>query len=193
MTDTIDVSVQETEVKIDLKKDERFHMYPKDRIYALVVTSAIVGAGVGFYDGIKLASLRYLIENGHRLPTTVGGWYFYHKKKNYVMLVSGVKSGAYSSLKYSAVIGCFFGLEYLLDWSRNSIDFINTTCAAAVLTSTYVATHQLSARQSKKLIFRGTAMGLGLGLMQDFLISQRRGRIWYLEKLGFNSQPKLQA
>ncbi|RLV90112.1 hypothetical protein JA1_004815 [Spathaspora sp. JA1] len=184
MSDTIQISVQETENKIDLRKNERFHMYPKDRIYALTITGAVIGGGVGFYDGIKLASLRYLIENGHRLPKTVGGWYFYHKKKNYVMLVSGVKAGLYQSLKYSSLIGCFFGLEYGFDYIRNNtVDFINTTCAASILTSVYVATHQLSPRQSRKLIFKGTAIGLGLGLIQDFLISQRNGRIWYLEKL----------
>lgn len=65
----------------DVRRNERFHLVPRKRLEALVTTSGLIGAMIGFYDGVKISSLRYLTENAHRMPKTVGGWYFIIKEE----------------------------------------------------------------------------------------------------------------
>lgn len=169
----------------DLRINERFHLFPFERLQALSMTSGVIGGFSGVYDGIKSSSLRYLTENGHRLPKTVGGWYFYHKKKNYVMIIAGAKNGVRQGLKYSVAVGGFFGLEWLIDtYVRGTIDFMNTTAAATIFSGFYSAYNKLSRVQSIGYIKKGGALGLSLGITQDLLIFARGGRVWYLDKLG---------
>ncbi|MCP8718560.1 MAG: hypothetical protein M5F18_04595 [Asgard group archaeon] len=137
----------------------------------------------GFYDGVRTSSLRYLTENAHRLPKTVGGWYFYHKKKNYIMVVSGVKQALKTGFKFGGAVGGFFGMEYLFDSVRgNTIDFMNTTAAALITSTVYARFNQLSYIQTRKMIVKCSALGLFLGLAQDYLIHARKGRVWYFDK-----------
>lgn len=52
----------------------------------------------GFCSGAitrsKLASRQFLAENAHRLPSTMPGWYFYQKTKNYRVLLGAARGGA---------------------------------------------------------------------------------------------------
>ncbi|KAG8863741.1 hypothetical protein FRB96_007578 [Tulasnella sp. 330] len=52
-----------------------------------------------------MASLRFLAENAHRPPTTLQGWYFYNKTKNYRVLLAGFKGAGRESLRLGAM-GC---------------------------------------------------------------------------------------
>ncbi|ODV79423.1 uncharacterized protein CANTADRAFT_52307 [Suhomyces tanzawaensis NRRL Y-17324] len=169
----------------DLRVNERLHLYPYERLEALSITSGIVGGLAGFYDGLKSSSLRYLTENGHRLPQTVGGWYFYHKKKNYVMIVTGGKTAVHQGLKYSMSVGGFFGLEYLIDtYVRGGTkDFMNTTVAAGLFAGAYGKYYHLSRIQVRNYVRNGTMLGLMLGLAQDMLIYRRGGSVWYVDKM----------
>lgn len=180
------VSVESEE--IDLKANERFHLYPQERLESFAAVSGFIGVLSGFYSGVKSSSLRYLTENGHRLPRTVGGWYFYHKKKNYVMIVNGLKEGVKLGLKYSIAITGFFGLEWIIDTyiRRGTIDLFNTAAAAMTTSAAYAIYHKLSRIQAKSYIMRGAGLGLSLGFAQDIMIHSRGGRIWYFDKLGFS-------
>ncbi|KAK6456553.1 uncharacterized protein RJT20DRAFT_45554 [Scheffersomyces xylosifermentans] len=185
MVDKVDAVDVQLEAE-DLRKNERFHLFPYERLEAFTLTAGIIGGLAGFYDGVKRASLRYLTENSHRLPKTVGGWYFYHKKKNYVMIIDGVKTGVKQALKYSTSVGGFFGLEWIIDnYVRcNSTDFLNTTAAATIYSGLFGSFQRLSVVQTRKYVVKGAGLGLGLGLAQDMLRYARGGDVWYLEKLG---------
>lgn len=178
----------------DMRIHERFHLYPKDRLQAVAIVGGIIGAFSGFYDGVSMASLRYLTENGHRLPRKVGGWYFYHKKKNYVMIMNGCKEGLKQGTKLSLTVTGFFGLEAFFDTyvRHNTIDLLNTTAAAMITCGVYGVYHRLSKVQTIKYVKRGALLGLSLGFSQDMLIWIRGGRIWYLESLGIVN-PRIQA
>ncbi|KAL6454455.1 hypothetical protein SBY92_003920 [Candida maltosa Xu316] len=183
MSENIEITAKDIENTIDKDRNERLHLQPIDRLKVSFTVGAVIGSMMGAYDGIKTSSLRYLTENAHRLPKTVGGWYFYHKKKNYMMITGGAKQALKRGLKYGGAIGIFCGLEQLLDTARgNTIDFINTTTAAFLLSSVYATFNKLSYMQTKKMIFKGTMLGLAFGLAQDFLIYRRDGRVWYIEK-----------
>ncbi|CAD1810620.1 unnamed protein product [Candida parapsilosis] len=172
----------QNEKSYDPRQSERFHLYPRDRIEALATTSGLIGLMTGFYDGVQKAAARYLLENGHRLPKTKGGWYFYHKRKNYEIIVGGTSAGIKQGLKYGGAVGSLFLLEYGLDYVRGQIDFVNTTVAALIGTTVYTRFQHLSRLQTRKMIIRGTTTGLLLGIIQDTLIYARSGHIWYIDE-----------
>lgn len=173
----------------DARINERFHLFPKQRLEAVAIAGGIIGGLSGFYDGITISSLRYLTENGHRLPRTVGGWYFYHKKKNYVMIVDGFKQGFKQGGKLSLAVTGFFGLEAFFDRyiRKDTIDMFNTTAAAMITCGVYGVYNRLSRIQTIKYIKRGSLMGLSLGFSQDMLVWIRGGRIWYMDSLGIQN------
>lgn len=178
---------EKPDIEKDDLKNERFHLTPIDRLKTVAGIAGTVGAVSGLYEGVKMLSLRFLTENAHRLPTTVGGWYFYHKKKNYVMITAGSKRGLLLGCKYAGSVGTFFGLEAGLDYVRGTRDFLNTTAAAVTLAWTYARFKKLSGSQRANLTKRGGLLGLGLGLAQDAMITARGGSVWYADRLiGFS-------
>lgn len=174
---------------IDWRRNERFHMFPGERMKAFAIAGGVVGALSGFYSGIKHASLQYLTENGHRLPRTVGGWYFYHKKKNYVMIIKGCQQGTKLAVKYALGVTAFFGTELLIDkYLRNgTIDFLNTTFAGMLWAGVHGKWTQLSRVQIVNQVKRGGFLGLSIGIAQDLMIWTRGGRIWYIDRLGIKN------
>ncbi|CAN3374618.1 hypothetical protein DIURU_000016 [Diutina rugosa] len=178
---------------MDPLRNQRFHMKPEQRLEAFSLTAGIIGGMTGFYEGVKMSSLRFLTENGHRLPQNVGGWYFYHKKKNYVMILSGVKQAFKVGTKYTLAVGTFFGLEATLDRARGSVDCLNTSAAAAICSASYAIFNRMRGSQIRKFTIRGGVMGLCLGFAQDFLIYARGGDVWYLESMGVKHPQVAQA
>ncbi|KAJ7095164.1 hypothetical protein B0H15DRAFT_775511 [Mycena belliarum] len=73
------------------------------RMYTVPLGAALLGAVVGVSRGTRLASLRFLAENAHRTPTTQKGWYYYHKTKNYRVILGGLR-GAVRDGGYLATI-----------------------------------------------------------------------------------------
>lgn len=80
------------------------HLTIPPRFYLIPGAAIIVGSAIGLMRGSQTASLRFLAENVHRPPTTVQGWYFYNKTKNYKVLLGGFK-GAAAEASRLAVVG----------------------------------------------------------------------------------------
>ncbi|KAG9050464.1 hypothetical protein FS837_005269 [Tulasnella sp. UAMH 9824] len=74
-------------------------------VYTIPITASLAGGMLGFIRGSRMSALRFLAENAHRAPTTVRGWYFYNKTKNYRVLLGGFKGGGQEALRLGAV-GC---------------------------------------------------------------------------------------
>jgi hypothetical protein len=72
-------------------------------VVVLPMSASLLGLTLGFIRGSRTSSLRFLAENAHRRPTTVQGWYFYNKTKNYRVLLGGMKQGAKESLKLGLI------------------------------------------------------------------------------------------
>ena len=58
--------------------------------------------GIGAVRGSRKEGLRFLAENAHRAPTTLKGWYFYKKTKNYRMILGGLREGGRQGMKLGA-------------------------------------------------------------------------------------------
>lgn len=165
---------------VDPLRNERFHLDPENRLKTIATISGTVGAALGMYEGIKMSSLRYLTENAHRLPRTVGGWYFYHKKKNYVMITSGGREAVKTGIKYSLAVTSFFALEAAFDYARQTKDFLSTAAAGAVVAFAHGTSKKMSPRQRFSHVRKGALMALALGIGEDVMIHFRGGDLWYL-------------
>lgn len=81
------------------------------RYFVLPVSAAILGTLIGAVRGSRRASLRFLAENAHRPPTTVQGWYFYNKTKNYRQMAAGLQEGGLNATKLGAAALVWVGIE----------------------------------------------------------------------------------
>lgn len=124
---------------IDYSHTQRLNLPPYPRISLTFATAGGYGFMSGFYGGFKLGSLRYLALNAHRLPKTKGGWYFYHKRKNYVVLKQGLQLGFKTAAKYGFVSAGYMGLEAYIDHARGTIDAFSTIGSALIFGTAYAA------------------------------------------------------
>ncbi|EIW70817.1 hypothetical protein TREMEDRAFT_28772, partial [Tremella mesenterica DSM 1558] len=65
---------------------EKISLHIPRSLLILPPCSAMLGMLIGISRGGSKARLRFLAENAHRLPTTIQGWYFYTKTRNYRIL-----------------------------------------------------------------------------------------------------------
>lgn len=107
----------------------------KPRLILMTSLGSFWGFSMGAFLGAQQSGLQYLAENAHKLPTTVQGWYFYHKTKNYRMMLGGVKRGMRFAGKTGGLCLLYGGLEAALDDVRGEADVLNSV-AAGVATST---------------------------------------------------------
>ncbi|KAJ1822496.1 hypothetical protein LPJ60_002021 [Coemansia sp. RSA 2675] len=84
---------------------QRLRMRTTDRLAVVTVMGGGVGAVCGGFLGGQLSGRQYLAERAHRLPTTVQGWFFYQKWKNYRVILGAMrgatKPGPSSKLRSS--------------------------------------------------------------------------------------------
>ncbi|KAF8974604.1 hypothetical protein BDZ97DRAFT_1911772 [Flammula alnicola] len=81
------------------------------RVMLVPATAFIVGTAIGITRGGRTASLRFLAENAHRPPTTVQGWYFYKKTKNYKVMLGALKGAGAEATKLTALGLTYVGIE----------------------------------------------------------------------------------
>ncbi|GMK57226.1 hypothetical protein CspeluHIS016_0400600 [Cutaneotrichosporon spelunceum] len=104
--------------------DEADH--PQKRYYITIpstmLASTPMAMAIGFFlggrRGASKARLRFLAENAHRQPTTVQGWYFYTKTRNYRVFFAACKSGGQYSLGLGAAALAFTTLEEYIGYRR---------------------------------------------------------------------------
>ncbi|KAK7203930.1 hypothetical protein BZA70DRAFT_291012 [Myxozyma melibiosi] len=157
----------------------RFGVSPVLRIPGLLISSLFITIPLGAYRGANLSGLQFLAENSHRLPGNVQGWYFYHKRKNYVMMFNAMKMSFSFTVQGLAFTAGLFGIEAALDTARGQVDFLNTTAGAGFVGYLYARRHKLPWRQVKSTIKTGAKMGMVYGLAQD-LVRSFDGRTWYV-------------
>lgn len=87
------------------------HLNVPQRMLVVPAIAFVVGTGLGIMRGGRTASLRFLAENAHRPPTTVQGWYFYKKTKNYRVMLGALKGAGVEASRLSILALSFVGLE----------------------------------------------------------------------------------
>jgi hypothetical protein len=79
--------------------------------YRLPCAMTVSGAVIGMFRGGRRESLRYLAENAHRAPTTLQGWYFYKKTKNYRVMLGGLRGAGVDGMRLGLTAVAWVGLE----------------------------------------------------------------------------------
>jgi hypothetical protein len=154
----------------------------KPRLVLMTSIGGLWGFAIGTYLGGKQTSFQYLAENAHKLPTTVQGWYFYHKTKNYKVILGGIKRGARMAIPTGAICLAYGAIEAGLDDVRKEADVFNSVMAGMgtgilfsamsksmsvlVYTVTYVIlTYPSTAKLSRNSLKRSVMVGIYGGLV----------------------------
>ncbi|KAI3139055.1 uncharacterized protein N7518_006753 [Penicillium psychrosexuale] len=150
------------------------------------------GLALGYYHGSKRAGLVFRAENAHRFPTTSTGWFQYHKTKNYIGVVGGVKDGMKMGFKLGAGALAFCLFEETVDYARHDErDFLSTVTAGLSFSGIYslLARHDVyTAARTAKL---GLKLSLTYGLLQDALGTLKGNRPAYVAFLLGNRRSKV--
>lgn len=111
----------------------------KPRLLLMTTIGTFWGFSIGAFLGGRQSGLQYLAENAHKLPTTVQGWYFYHKTKNYRMMLGGVKRGLKFAGKTGGLCLLYGSVEAAIDDVRGEADVLNSV-TAGIATGTIFST-----------------------------------------------------
>jgi hypothetical protein len=162
---------------------ERLALVPSVRIGLAASVAGFSGFIAGIQSGARQGSLQFLAENAHRMPRTKGAWYFYHKRKNYVIMQRGINSGVKVAVKYGTITFAYFGLEAYLDRIRGVLDFGNTMAAAGVVGFSYGLYSQTGIKNALRMSRSYVIFGTIVGLIQDGVRYARGNDLWYVAKL----------
>ncbi|KAJ7228888.1 hypothetical protein GGX14DRAFT_346062 [Mycena pura] len=99
------------EQQVSVTDQDAYRLTVPSRVYAVPLGGVLVGAVIGMNRGARMASLRFLAENAHRTPTTQKGWYYYHKTKNYRVILGALRGAARDGVYLGAVTLGWVGLE----------------------------------------------------------------------------------
>ncbi|KAI8332134.1 hypothetical protein BC941DRAFT_381997 [Chlamydoabsidia padenii] len=145
----------------------RAGLTPKTRLLVFSSVGGFWGFGIGAFIGGRQSGLQYLAENAHRLPTTVQGWYFYHKTKNYRVMLGGVKKGMRFAVKTGSLCFLYGLVEAGLDDIRGEADIINSVTAGVTTGAIFSTITKLSRGSFRYSMVFGALFGLATGGLSD--------------------------
>ncbi|KAI8875172.1 hypothetical protein K501DRAFT_138264, partial [Backusella circina FSU 941] len=163
----------------------RASLDPSTRVFLISSMGAFWGFSMGAFLGAKHSGLQYLAENAHRLPTTVQGWYFYHKTKNYRMMLGGVQRGLRFATKTGGVCLMYGAIEAGLDEVRGEADVFNSVVAGMTTGTLFSVLTKLTRGSVRYSLFFGAMFGLATGGLSDLhkmASGQPPSYIGYLKK-----------
>jgi hypothetical protein len=174
------INEQEARKLEELRLQSRLGLPATARVFLATAIGGGYGMLSGFRSGYNVGSLQYLAENAHRMPRTKGSWYFYHKRKNYVVLKQAMIDGAKRGTRFAGMGVLYFGIEAYLDDLRGCIDFINTLTSACIVGLGYGLSNHLSRRSALRGVRTFATFGVVTGIIQDVMRFARGNDVWYL-------------
>lgn len=103
--------------KLDRSNPDQIVIGVRQDLILIPLSSFIIGFVSGLLTQSRLAGRQFLAENAHRLPTTVQGWYFYTKTKNYRVMYGGITGGLKTGARLGAWTVVFVGLQEGIEYS----------------------------------------------------------------------------
>ncbi|KAH6577256.1 hypothetical protein BASA50_000945 [Batrachochytrium salamandrivorans] len=175
-----------TQLAIDLGKVLRFVVVGDDSEKTLktyietsvspsllwTVKLTLGGASAGFVSGAGLrahtCSLQFLAENSHRLPHTVGGWFFYHRYKQLAMIKAGGIGGVRYAGRFAFLSAVFGTAEHMISkWVTETEIFVNALGAGLITAAIFTQMSGLSRQASRRGYIYGGVCGAAIGLLED--------------------------
>ncbi|KAK0624527.1 hypothetical protein B0T17DRAFT_616746 [Bombardia bombarda] len=151
----------------DLYRNARLSLPAPFRLPLASGLGFLLGLGLGTAQGSTMASLRFRAEHAHKLPTTMTGWYLYHKSKNYHVAFGGLKEGLKMGAKVSFWTSAMFGIEHMFDMYRDTCDLLNTVTACVTVAGGFSLWNRFSLPMAARTTRTALVMGLVYGGLQD--------------------------
>ncbi|RUP44766.1 hypothetical protein BC936DRAFT_149032 [Jimgerdemannia flammicorona] len=148
---------------------------PASRILTMTTVGSLWGFVIGSYIGGRQSGVQYLAENAHKLPRTVQGWYFYHKTKNYKVMMGGIRKGFRFAGKTGGLCLAYGLIEAAIDRAREEADVINSAVAGVTTGAMFAAMTKLSRQSVRYSLAFGATCGLvtgGLNDLQNYINGQ---------------------
>ncbi|KIL68340.1 hypothetical protein M378DRAFT_72193 [Amanita muscaria Koide BX008] len=145
------------------------------RWYVVPGTAFFAGSIIGLVRGGRNSSMQFLAENVHRPPTTVQGWYFYNKTKNYKVMLGGLR-GAGADGSRLGILGLGW---VILEETLERVGWTETKeIGAAIGTACmFSALYRLSWKGTRQTVIVGVMVGgavKGLGIARGRLEEWRK-------------------
>ncbi|KAK3328743.1 hypothetical protein B0H66DRAFT_526145 [Apodospora peruviana] len=148
-----------------------------------------VGLCLGSTQGSRMAGLRFRAEHAHKLPSSMTGWYLYHKSKNYHVAYGGIREGLRMGRKVSIWTTAMFGIEHMFDCYRGSADLFNTVTASVTVAGCFSLWNRFSLPMAARTTKTALIVGTIYGGLQD-LLGYAKGRpIGYVEAFNRRFRP----
>ncbi|KAG0262685.1 hypothetical protein DFQ27_002203 [Actinomortierella ambigua] len=166
----------------DLSKNPlltRIGLEPVKRITFITLSASFWGLVMGAAIGSRQSGMQYLAENAHRLPKNMEGWYFYHRRKNYRMMLGGLKRGTHYAFKTGGLVALYEILEASADFYRGGADVFNSVAAGVASGSIFSLINKLPRQSTKHTLILGAGFGLVSGGLQDFSSFLKGNPLWY--------------
>ena len=112
------------------------------RLLVLGGSGFAVGGALGAVQGGRRAAQVFRAENTHRVPTTMRGWYFYRRTKNYRALYGGMVGGARLGGRVAAWVSLFAVFEHAVDRLRRRVDALGSVVAGLGLSGCFALLRQ---------------------------------------------------
>ncbi|KAF9468942.1 hypothetical protein BDZ94DRAFT_1244989 [Collybia nuda] len=149
--------------ELDSPARNAIHLTIPARFYLVPGAAIIVGTAIGLLRGSQKASLRFLAENVHRPPTTVQGWYFYNKTKNYKVLLGGLQGAGLEASKLALIAVGWVGIEEGLQ--RVGWGEVSELGAAVGTAGIFSAVYRLPWKATRRTLILGLIMGSSLKML----------------------------
>ncbi|KAL9049498.1 MAG: hypothetical protein Q9162_007194 [Coniocarpon cinnabarinum] len=170
---------------------ERFLMPPLPRLTFTTLLSYTSGSILGLAHGFRTSALRFRAENSHRTPFNQRGWYLYHRAKNAYAFRHGLREANRMGLRIAPWTALFFGIEEAVDQVRigdtgeeGRKDFLSTTIAGGAVAGAFSAWSSLPMVVAARMVRMGLGVGVGFGLVQDYIFWARGQRVGWIGLLG---------
>ncbi|KAJ2500232.1 hypothetical protein IWW47_003255, partial [Coemansia sp. RSA 2052] len=145
----------------------RLRMEPTDRLVAMATLGGGVGAVCGGLLGGQLSGRQYLAERAHRLPTTVHGWFFYQKWKNYRVILGGMRGAAKYAARVGGCVLAFTAIEAAVDRAVGQVQAASSVVAGLVTAVGISLAVRLPKSSARRARIAGLGVGLIVGGLQD--------------------------
>ncbi|KAK4054808.1 hypothetical protein OIV83_000732 [Microbotryomycetes sp. JL201] len=147
-------------------------------LVVIPLAASVFGFVSGLLTSSRLAARQFLAENAHRLPTTVQGWYFYQKTKNYRVMYNGLLGGFKTGAKIGLWTASFVGLQQAIDsgvrrtFTQSRYPAMPSRWASGATAGLGLAAaanyaFRLSRSAAPRRLFLGASLGLVAGGSQD--------------------------
>ncbi|KAI0307258.1 hypothetical protein B0F90DRAFT_1622340 [Multifurca ochricompacta] len=149
-----------------LEHSNSIHVEIPPRFYLIPGGAMCIGTAIGLVRGSRAAGLRFLAENAHRPPTTVQGWYFYNKTKNYKMMLAGLSKAGTDAAKlgFTALAWVTFEEGFnQLGFGWNEIGEIGAGIGTA---GVFAGVYQLPLRTASRAGLLGLLVGITMRTMR---------------------------